>query len=66
VLAAGLVLCQWPVRALFANWTAFRNEMLLLTVAAIGAVIYGLAIVALFRRDWRDLTRARSGTTPAG
>jgi putative peptidoglycan lipid II flippase len=66
VLAAGLVLCQWPVRALFANWTTFRNEMLLLTVAAIGAVIYGLAIVALFRRDWRDLTRGRSGTTPAG
>ncbi len=50
---------------MFANWTTFRNEMLLLTLAVIGAVIYGLAIVALFGRDWRDMARARAGTTPA-
>ena len=67
VLAAALLLCQWPVRALFAGWTALRNEM-----TAADACrdrrrsSTALAIVALFRREWRDLMRARAGTTPAG
>jgi putative peptidoglycan lipid II flippase len=61
VLGVVLVYSAFPVEAVFDHWTTLRNEMMLLTLAAIGAIIYGIAIAALFRRDWRDLMRGRSG-----
>ena len=48
ILGAALLLGERPVRALFAGWTSLRNEMTLLVLAAIGAIIYGIAIRVLF------------------
>ncbi len=40
---------------------AQRDDLLVLAV--IGAIIYGIAIRALFNREWRDLMRGRPGST---
>ena len=42
-----------------------RNEMTVLLLAVIGAIIYGIAIGALFRREWRDLMSGRRGSEPS-
>jgi putative peptidoglycan lipid II flippase len=53
-LALGLALwlAQRPVEALFSNWTRFRDEAALVTLGAIGALVYGGVILALFGREW--------------
>jgi len=63
-LAVALLLGERPVGALFAGWPSLRNEMTLLVLAVIGAIIYGIAIRVLFNRDWRDLMRGRPGSVP--
>jgi hypothetical protein len=59
VLAIALLLCARPVQALFVGWTSLRHEMILLVLAVIGAIIYGIAIRVLFSREWRDLIQGR-------
>src|SRR5215204_5820707 len=51
--ATALLLGEPFVRALFAGWTSLRGEMTLLVLAAVGAIIYGIAIRVLFHREWR-------------
>jgi putative peptidoglycan lipid II flippase len=53
-LALGLALwlAQRPVEALFSNWTRFRDEAALVTLGAVGALVYGGVILALFGREW--------------
>jgi len=63
-LAAALLLCERPVAAAFSSWTSLRSEMTLLVLAAIGAIIYGIAIGALFRREWRGLISGHPGPKP--
>ena len=53
ILAAALLICEPPVEALFAGWNSLRSEMTLLVLAAVGAIIYGIAIRLLFDREWR-------------
>ncbi len=61
ILGAALLLGERPVEALFSGWPSLRNEMTLLALAVVGAIIYGIAIRALFRREWRDLMSGRLG-----
>ena len=56
-LAAGLLLSEGPVTRLFAGWTSQRDVMTLLVLAGLGAIIYGIAILALFRREWRAMMK---------
>jgi putative peptidoglycan lipid II flippase len=65
ILGAALLLGQRPVGALFSGWPSLRNEMTLLALAVVGAIIYGIAIRALFRREWRDLMSGRLGSEPS-
>jgi hypothetical protein len=64
ILGGALLLGERPVVALFAGWP-MRNEMTVLLLAVIGAIIYGIAIGALFRREWRDLMSGRLGSDPS-
>ncbi len=64
ILGGALLLGERPVEALFAGWP-MRNEMTVLLLAVIGAIIYGIAIGALFRREWRDLMSGRLGSDPS-
>ena len=59
MLGAALLFCERPVEALFAGWNSLRSEMTLLVLAAVGAIIYGIAIRVLFRREWRTLIQGR-------
>jgi putative peptidoglycan lipid II flippase len=59
VLGAVLLLGLRPIGALFAGWTSLRDEMMLLVLAAVGAIIYGIAIRVLFHREWRTLIQGR-------
>ncbi|MCX7313614.1 MAG: murein biosynthesis integral membrane protein MurJ [Alphaproteobacteria bacterium] len=63
ILGAALLVLGWPLQALSAGWP-LRNELTLLALAVIGAIIYGIAIGLLFRNEWRDLMRrsTRSST----
>jgi len=65
ILAAVLLLCQGPVSALFSRWPVLHNELTLLALAVVGAIIYGIAIRALFRQEWRDLMSGRRGSEPS-
>jgi putative peptidoglycan lipid II flippase len=56
-LAAALLLCERPVGALFAGWPSMRDETALLVLAVIGAIIYGIAVLALFGREWRAMMK---------
>jgi putative peptidoglycan lipid II flippase len=58
-LGVALLLCARPVQALFAGWTSLRQEAILLTLAVIGAILYGIAVRVLFSREWRDLIQGR-------
>ena len=62
VLAFALFFCSRPVAGLFESWTSLRDEMVLLVLAVIGAGIYGLAVLALFRREWRAMMSGRLGS----
>ncbi len=59
-LALVLWLAQAPVAALFAQWTTLRDEATLATLAAIGGVVYGGVVLALFGREWLSLFRRRT------
>jgi putative peptidoglycan lipid II flippase len=45
-----------------ATWP-FRDELTLLALAVAGLVIYGGAILVLFRRQWRSLLRRRGAAS---
>jgi hypothetical protein len=49
---------------MFEPWT-MRSEMVLLALAVIGAILYGIAIGVLFRRDWRNLLQGGAGARPS-
>ena len=63
ILGVALLALGRPLQALSAGWP-LRNELTLLALAVIGAIIYGIAIGLLFRNEWRDLMRrsTRSST----
>ena len=65
VLGAALLLCAGPVSALFSRGPVLHNELTLLTLAVVGAIIYGIAIRVLFRREWRELMSGRLGSEPS-
>ena len=48
---------------LFEGWSLLRDEMVLLVLAVIGAGIYGIAVLALFRREWRVMVSGRLGSS---
>jgi len=60
VLALVLWLLERPVAAMFASRTTLRNEAELATLAALGAVVYGAVLLALFGRDWLARLRRRA------
>jgi len=62
-LALGLYFCERPVMGLFEGWSSLRDEMALLVLAVIGAGIYGIAVLALFRREWRVMVSGRLGSS---
>src|SRR5262249_9804530 len=51
-LALALWLAQKPVASLFLQWPRLRDEATLAVLAAIGGVVYGAAVLALFGREW--------------
>jgi putative peptidoglycan lipid II flippase len=60
VLATGLWLAHRPVLDLYRAWS-LRDVAALATLAAIGAVVYGGLVVAMFGRQWMStLRRGRS------
>ena len=65
ILGAALLLGQRPVETLFSRWPSLHNELTLLALAVVGAIIYGIAIRARFRREWRDLMSGRPGSEPS-
>jgi putative peptidoglycan lipid II flippase len=64
-LAAALFLGERIAAVVFASWTAFREEMTLVLVALIGAVVYFGIVFALFGRQWLDALKRRGGAPPA-
>ena len=62
ILGAALLVLGRPLQALSAGWP-LRNELTLLALAVIGAIIYGIAIGLLFRNEWRDLMRRSTGSS---
>jgi len=56
--AASLLLAHISV-----SWP-FRDELMLLALAATGFLVYGGAILVLFRNQWRSLLRRRGGSPP--
>jgi putative peptidoglycan lipid II flippase len=58
VLAAVLWLAQRPVLVLFGSWKILREETALAVLAVLGALVYGLCLLVMFGRRWRDLRRA--------
>ena len=58
VLAGVLWLCAGPVARLFDGWL-LRDVATLALLAAIGGVIYGGIVLALFGRRWLAAFRAR-------
>ncbi len=63
-LALVLFFGERLVAGIFADWP-LRNEMTLLTLAAIGGLVYGVCVVALFGRQWLAAFRRRRPTLPA-
>jgi putative peptidoglycan lipid II flippase len=61
VLGAGLLLCQWLLGVWIGQGHWLRHELVLLALGLMGAILYGVAIGVLFRRDWRILLRGGSG-----
>ncbi len=62
LMAVVLLYAKFPLELVFNHWTVMRSEMVLLVLAVIGAIIYGIAIGVLFRRDWRNLLQGGAGT----
>jgi putative peptidoglycan lipid II flippase len=60
VLAIVLWLAAQYVPALFAGSTTLRDEAALATLAAVGTIVYGGLLIALFGRDWLARLRRKS------
>ncbi len=60
-LAVALFFGERVATALFASWTALREEVTLALVALIGAVVYFGIVFALFGRQWLDALKRRRG-----
>ena len=59
VLAAALWFAARIAAIQFANWSALRDEAVLGVLVAVGAIVYGAAIMALFGPRWlKSLVRA--------
>jgi len=58
-LAVALWVCAAPVAHLFADWQRLRDVATLALLAAIGGVVYGGIIIALFGARWLAAFRAR-------
>jgi putative peptidoglycan lipid II flippase len=52
-LAVALLLARWPIAALLSAWNGPRDMAELAALAAIGAVVYGGLVLALFGPQWR-------------
>jgi putative peptidoglycan lipid II flippase len=63
-LAAALLLCQRPVAGLFGGFPSLRDPLTLAALAAIGAIVYGGMLLALFGREWLALYRGRAPPVP--
>jgi len=59
VLAAALWLCEAPVAHLFDSMNRLRSVATLALIAAIGGVVYGGIVLALFGPAWLAAFRAR-------
>jgi putative peptidoglycan lipid II flippase len=59
-LAIVLLVLEWPVGALFSGWTALRDEATLLVLGIVGFLVYGGAVLALFRRQWFAMLRGNA------
>jgi len=59
VLAGALLLCVGPLHRLFEGLRALRDPLTLTALAAVGAVVYGGVLIALFGREWLALYRGR-------
>jgi putative peptidoglycan lipid II flippase len=57
-LAVALYLCERPVASLFSSWMSLREEATLVVLAAIGALVYGGAMLVMFGRQLPALFRA--------
>jgi putative peptidoglycan lipid II flippase len=62
-LALALVLCERPAASLLAT-LPLRNEATLLALGAIGIVVYGGIVLALFGRQWLAMFRGRMQARP--
>jgi putative peptidoglycan lipid II flippase len=63
-LAAALWLAKAPVLGTFATWPRFGSPAALATLAAIGALVYGAALVALYGSEIRTRWKGQeSGVT---
>jgi putative peptidoglycan lipid II flippase len=58
-LALALGLAQGPVAALFAAWPTHGDEATLAVLTAVGAVVYGGMVLALFGPQWLAAWRRR-------
>jgi putative peptidoglycan lipid II flippase len=58
-LAVVLFFVEGPVASLFSAWPRLRDEATLATLAGIGAVVYGGAVVTLFGPRWLSASRRR-------
>jgi putative peptidoglycan lipid II flippase len=63
ILAAALWAAQAGVQAAYAGLTAFRDEAVLATLVAVGALVYFGTLAALFGKEW--LTRLRRPGKPS-
>jgi putative peptidoglycan lipid II flippase len=59
-LALVLSLVEAPVASLFSAWPRLRDEASLATLAGIGALVYGGAVIALFGPQWLAALRLRT------
>jgi len=55
-----LFLVEGPVASLFSSWPRLRDEATLATLAGIGALVYGGAVIALFGPQWLAAFRRRT------
>ena len=60
VLAAVLWVCERPIAGLVDGFPSLRDPMTLAALAAIGAIVYGGMLMALFGREWLALYRGRA------
>jgi putative peptidoglycan lipid II flippase len=60
VLAVGIALAESPLAQWLGHWPRFRDEAMLASLAAIGALVYGSMVATLFGRQWLRLLRRAS------